>query len=202
MIPNEPIAAIATAVIAYLLGSLPFAVWVARSAGVDIFTIGTANPGASNVFRKVGRVHGAVVFALDILKGVVAVLIGMVLGCPDFLLPVAAVFAMVGHWLPVFMRFRGGAGLATGLGVGVTLLGPWGLLPTVIGLVSLPITKDGPNSAIAALVVGIGVAFLTGPNWVALGGIVLLAVLLLGRYLLVELPRDRRGERPEPHIRH
>ncbi len=201
MIPNEIAAAIATAVIAYLLGSLPFAVWVARTAGVDIFEVGTANPGASNVFRKVGRKHGAAVFTLDIVKGVVAVLVGMALGCPDYLLPFAAVFAMVGHWLPVFMRFKGGAGLATGMGVGVTLLGVWGLLPTAIGLASLPVTKDGPRSAIVALVAGVGVGFLTGPNWVALGGMLLLTLLLLGRYFFVELPRDRRGERPEPHIR-
>ena len=201
MIGNEIVAAIATAVVAYLLGSLPFAVWVARSAGVDIFEVGTANPGASNVFRKVGRMHGAVVFALDIVKGVVAVLVGMVLGCPDYVLPFAAVFAMVGHWVPVFMRFKGGAGLATGMGVGVALLGVWGLLPTVLGLASLPLTKDGPRSAVVALVVAVGVGFLTGPNWVALGGMVLLTVLLLGRYFFVELPKDRRGDRPESHVR-
>lgn len=201
MIGNEIVAAVATGVVAYLLGSLPFAVWVARSAGVDIFEVGTANPGASNVFRKVGRKHGAVVFALDIVKGVVAVLVGMVLGCPDYVLPFAAVFAMVGHWVPVFMRFKGGAGLATGMGIGVALLGFWGLVPTVLGLASLPLTKDGPRSAVVALVVAVGVAFLTGPNWVALGGMVLLTVLLLGRYFFVELPKDRRGDRPEPHVR-
>ena len=51
----------------------------------------------------------------------------MLIGCPELLLPVAAAFAIVGHWLPVFMRFKGGAGLATGVGIGVALIGVWGL---------------------------------------------------------------------------
>lgn len=201
MIPNDTIATIASAIVAYLLGSLPFAVWVARTAGVDIFEVGTANPGASNVFRKVGRVYGAVVFALDILKGVLAVLVGMLLGCPDVFLPAAAAFAIVGHWLPVFMRFKGGAGLATGLGVGVALLGWWGLIPTIAGLVALPFIKDGPRSAAVTLAVAAVVGFVTGPQWIALGGMVLILALMLARLFLVEFPRDRRGERPEPHVR-
>ena len=201
MLDNEIVAFALTILAAYGLGSLPFAVWVARTAGVDIFRVGTANPGASNVFRKVGRVYGAVVFALDILKGVVAVLVGMLLGCLELLLPAAAAFAIVGHWLPVFMRFKGGAGLATGLGVGVALLGWWGLIPTIAGLAALPFIKDGPRSAAVTLAVAVVVGFAIGPNWIALGGIVLILALMLGRLFLVEFPRDRRGERPEPHVR-
>lgn len=201
MIPNDIAAAIATAVAAYLLGSLPFAVFVARMAGVNIFEIGTGNPGASNVFRKVGRKHGAAVFALDILKGVVAVLIGMALGCPDLFLPFASAFAIVGHWLPVFMRFKGGAGLATGVGIGVALLGVWGLVAAAAGLATLPIIKDGPRAAAVTLAVAVVAAFLTGPNWIAIGGMVLVLAMLVARLFLVEFPKDRRGERPEPHIR-
>lgn len=201
MLDNEIVAIVAPAIVAYILGSLPFAVVVTRAAGVDIFETGTGNPGASNVFRKVGRVYGAVVFALDILKGVFAVLVGMLLGCPDLLLPAAAAFAIVGHWLPVFMRFKGGAGLATGLGVGVALLGWWGLIPTIAGLAALPFIKDGPRSAAVTLAVAVVVGFAIGPNWIALGGIVLILALMLGRLFLVEFPRDRRGERPEPHVR-
>ena len=175
--------------------------FVARMAGVDIFEIGTSNPGASNVFRKVGKKHGAAVFTLDIVKGVAAVLVGMLLGCPDVLLPVASVFAIVGHWLPVFMRFKGGAGLATGVGIGVALLGVWGLIPVAAGLAALPIIRDGPRAAAVTLAVAVIVAVATGPNWIALGGMALILALLVARLFLVEFPRDRRGERPEPHIR-
>lgn len=186
---------------AYLLGSLPFAVFVARLAGVDIFKVGTGNPGASNVFRKVGRKYGAVVFGLDIAKGAVAVVAAMLIGCPDLFLPVAAVFAIVGHWLPVFMRFKGGAGLATGLGVGVALLGWWGLVPTVAGLGVLPFINDGPRSAAVTFAVAVVVGLATGPQWIALGGFVLILAMLVARLFLVEYPKDRRGERPEPHVR-
>ncbi len=200
MIANEIIAVIASAVMAYLLGSLPFAVFVARVAGVDIFTVGTGNPGASNVFRKVGRKYGAVVFGLDIAKGAVAVVAAIAIGCSEVFLPVAAVFAIVGHWLPVFMRFKGGAGLATGLGVGVALLGWWGLVPTVAGLGVLPFIKDGPRSAAVTFAVAVVVGLATGPQWIALGGFVLILAMLVARLFLVEYPKDRRGERPEPHV--
>ncbi len=191
---------IASAIVAYLLGSIPFAVFVAKLAGVDIFKVGTGNPGASNVFRKVGRRYGAVVFGLDIAKGAVAVVVAMLLGCPALFLPVASVFAIVGHWLPAFMRFKGGAGLATGVGIGVALIGGWGLVAAAAGLVVLPFIKDGPRAAAVTLAAAVVAAFLTGPNWVALGGMVLIMAMLVARLLLVEFPKDRRGERPEPHV--
>ena len=148
-----------------------------------------------------GRKYGAVVFGLDIAKGAVAVGVAMLIGCPDLLLPVAAVFAIVGHWLPVFMRFKGGAGLATGVGIGVALIGVWGLVAAAAGLATLPIIKDGPRSAAVTLAVAVVAAFLTGPNWIALGGMVLILAMLVARLFLVEYPKDRRGERPEPHVR-
>ena len=200
MIGNEIIAIVASSIVAYLIGSLPFAVFVAKLAGVDIFKVGTGNPGASNVFRKVGRRYGAVVFGLDIAKGAVAVVVAMLLGCPALFLPVASVFAIVGHWLPAFMRFKGGAGLATGVGIGVALIGGWGLVAAAAGLVVLPFIKDGPRAAAVTLAAAVVAAFLTGPNWVALGGMVLIMAMLVARLFLVEFPKDRRGERPEPHV--
>ncbi len=201
MVSNEIVAAIASGLLAYLLGSLPFAVWVARAGGVNIFEVGTGNPGASNVFRKVGRKYGAAVFALDIIKGVAAVLTGMALGCPDTLLPAASSFSIVGHWLPIFMRFQGGAGLATGVGIGVALLGIWGLIATLVGLAALAVIRDGPRAAAATLAIAVCIALMTGPNWIALVGMGLILLLLLARLFLVEFPRDRRGDRPDPHIR-
>ena len=200
MIGNEIIAIVASSIVAYLIGSLPFAVFVAKLAGVDIFKVGTGNPGASNVFRKVGRRYGAIVFGLDIAKGAVAVGAAILIGCPDLFLPVASVFAIIGHWLPVFMRFKGGAGLATGVGIGVALTGGWGLVAAAAGLVVLPFIKDGPRAAAVTLAAAVVAAFLTGPNWVALGGMVLIMAMLVARLLLVEFPKDRRGERPEPHV--
>ncbi len=201
MMEDDLLAAFASSLFAYLLGSLPFAYLVARATGVNIFEIGTGNPGASNVFRKVGRVHGALVFILDALKGVAAVPVAMALGCPDELLPVACPFAIIGHWWPIFLRFRGGAGLATGLGVIIPTLGLWGLIPAVLALVALPIFRDGPRAAAIAFIAAVAISLGTGPNWISIGATISVVVLLLLRLFLVEFPRDRRGERPEPHLR-
>jgi len=97
---------------AYLLGSVDFAVVIARARGVDIYSKGSGNPGASNVFRSIGKRAGVAVLVLDLCKGVVATLVGGAVGGPA--LGAAAGFAaVVGHCYPVFHRFRGGKGAAT-----------------------------------------------------------------------------------------
>jgi acyl-phosphate glycerol 3-phosphate acyltransferase len=101
--------------IAYVLGTLPSAQVVAGRSGVDPMSAGSGNPGATNVYRTAGRRAGLVVFALDVGKGVAAVLMGMaVAGRPLALACWAA--ATVGHVLPVTRRLRGGKGVATGGG--------------------------------------------------------------------------------------
>jgi glycerol-3-phosphate acyltransferase PlsY len=108
-------------VAAYLVGSIDFAVIVARMHGVDIHKAGSGNPGTSNVLRTLGRVPAAMVFVGDTLKGTIGAAMGMVAaGVSDptvnwaFLAGLAAV---IGHCYPVFHRFRGGKGVATGGGV-------------------------------------------------------------------------------------
>jgi glycerol-3-phosphate acyltransferase PlsY len=108
-------------VAAYLVGSIDFAVIVARMHGVDIHQAGSGNPGTSNVLRTLGRVPAAMVFAGDTLKGTIGAAMGMVAaGVSDpgvhwaFLAGLAAV---IGHCYPVFHRFKGGKGVATGGGV-------------------------------------------------------------------------------------
>lgn len=101
---------------AYLLGSIPFSYLVARRRGVDVRTVGSGNVGATNVMRHVGRGAGLLAFALDFLKGVAASLLGR-LAEPDSPLPaLCATMAVVGHMYPVWLRFRGGKGVATGAG--------------------------------------------------------------------------------------
>jgi acyl phosphate:glycerol-3-phosphate acyltransferase len=127
--------------IGYLLGSIPMAYLVARAHGVDIFTVGTRNPGAANTFRSVSRKAGILVFALDGLKGAGAVLVPMLLAVePVELRVLAGAAAVVGHWYPVFLRFRGGAGLAPAIGVAFGTLpvaSAIGAVPTVVLLAVL-----------------------------------------------------------------
>ena len=111
----------------YLLGALPFAYWVARAKGVDIFKVGSGNAGATNVFRVMGPGPGSLVFFLDGAKGAVAA------GWP--LLPVVAgsetaslgglVGAVLGHSFSCFTGFRGGKSVATAAG-GFAVLFPAG----------------------------------------------------------------------------
>jgi glycerol-3-phosphate acyltransferase PlsY len=108
-------------VAAYLLGSIPFAYLAGRSRGVDLRRVGSGNLGAANVFRNLGRGPGIAVMALDILKGTAAVLIARAIA-DDPWPAVAAGAAMAGHVFPVWMRFKGGKGVATGGGALIGLV--------------------------------------------------------------------------------
>ena len=111
--------------IAYLLGSIPTAVWIGRAKyGVDVREHGSKNAGATNTFRVLGKKPGVVVLLIDIIKGFVAVMLPYVFGIgewgSDHLIEVKLVCALlgvIGHVLPVFAGFNGGKGVATSLGV-------------------------------------------------------------------------------------
>lgn len=100
---------------AYLAGSVNAAVLVARSRGTDIRAQGSGNPGASNVYRTLGAGPAALVYLLDLLKGLLPALAGLAAGGPG-LAAAAGLAAVVGHCYPAFFGFRGGKGVATGGG--------------------------------------------------------------------------------------
>jgi glycerol-3-phosphate acyltransferase PlsY len=106
-------------VLAYLLGSIPSAVWVSKGFhGVDVREYGSKNAGATNTFRVLGKKTGTVVLLLDILKGFTAANLSLFL--PDNHITWKLVFglaAVVGHLYPVFAGFKGGKGVATLLGL-------------------------------------------------------------------------------------
>ena len=127
----SPLVAILLVVVfGYLLGSISFAVLVARAHRVDIFTAGSGNPGATNVMRTLGRGPGMTCFFLDALKGGVAASAGFALASygdvtplksgavvtGDMLAVVGLVAAILGHSFSLFLRFRGGKGVATTVG--------------------------------------------------------------------------------------
>jgi len=103
------------AIIGYLIGSLSFAVWVARARGVDILSEGSGNPGATNVKRVLGKKAGNTVFVLDFCKGCVAVGIGLWIAADPGGIA-GAVGAVLGHSASVFIRFKGGKGVAVTMG--------------------------------------------------------------------------------------
>ena len=110
--PMELLQLVASGVIGYLLGALPFAQWVSRYIqGVDIFSTGTTLAGTANVFWNVGRRSALLVFAGDVGKGSAAVAVAWALGIEAPLTLVAATAAIIGHWASVFSSFRGGDGM-------------------------------------------------------------------------------------------
>lgn len=119
----------------YLIGALPFGLWIARwFGGIDIRTKGSGNIGATNVGRVMGFRWFLVVFLLDGLKGLLPTLLGVAVSTQGFQQPggtglpvLAGVAAIVGHMFPCWLKFRGGKGVATALGV-VIVLAPWASL--------------------------------------------------------------------------
>lgn len=103
-------------VAAFLLGSLPFGAWVAKLKGVDITKVGSGNIGATNVHRVLGLGPGLIVLALDVLKGLAPAAYGSSQGGVSLGLTLG-LCAMAGHCFSPFLRFRGGKGIATGLGL-------------------------------------------------------------------------------------
>ena len=103
--------------LAYLLGSIPFAFLLARRRGIDLRDVGSGNVGASNVLRTSGTRAAVLAMLLDAMKGAVAVIVAQRLA-PGPTTPMAAGLAsVVGHIYPVWLRFRGGKGVATACGV-------------------------------------------------------------------------------------
>lgn len=101
----------------YLLGSIPFGYIISKIWNVDIRRYGSGNIGATNVFRTLGPVQGVLVFTLDLLKGTLAIsLISLATNRPELII-LAGLAAVLGHAYPIFLKFKGGRGSATGLGI-------------------------------------------------------------------------------------
>jgi acyl phosphate:glycerol-3-phosphate acyltransferase len=115
------------AAVAYLVGAVPFGYLVARSKGVDILSHGSGNIGATNVGRILGRRFGVLVFLLDFAKGALPVFVAGAIAPPDvppeWSQVTAGIATFLGHLFPIYLRFRGGKGVATGAGV-VAVLAP------------------------------------------------------------------------------
>jgi len=113
---------------AYLVGSLPFSVWVGKLFyGIDVREFGSGNAGASNTFRVLGKKAGIPVLIMDILKGILAVALAHFSDFASSSNPLInyqialGIAAVIGHIFPVFAGFRGGKGVATLLGVGMAI---------------------------------------------------------------------------------
>ena len=136
------------AIIAYAIGSINFSVLISKKfAGFDVREKGSGNAGSTNVLRAVGIKAAVVTLICDILKGIVAILIAVLLGNivgntdKALLVQIAGILVVIGHTFPIFFQFKGGKGVATSLGV--LLITNWkiGLICLTFALVIIIITK-------------------------------------------------------------
>jgi glycerol-3-phosphate acyltransferase PlsY len=157
----------------YLLGSIPSG-WLAGRwlKGIDLREIGSGSTGATNVLRHVGKGPALVVFLIDVGKGAAAVLIARALGLGDWIQVLAGLTALAGHIWPVWLGFKGGKAVATGLGMFLGLAWPVGLasfgvfmavfslsrlvsLASVLAAISLPLLMAADSGSTANLVVAL-----------------------------------------------
>ncbi|MFW6369084.1 MAG: glycerol-3-phosphate 1-O-acyltransferase PlsY [Myxococcota bacterium] len=197
MSPELVLAACGISLGSYLLGSVPFGLLLARGlAGVDVRAGGSGNIGATNVARLAGKGLGLLTLVLDAAKGAAAVLVAGLLVAPavtgehaglDLIqagwwpAALAGASALVGHCFPIWLRFRGGKGAATALGV-LLVVSPWSALAggLVFALLVLALRISSLGS-LAAVIVVVPTAFLTAGavnGWLVL----FMGVLVVARH--------------------
>jgi glycerol-3-phosphate acyltransferase PlsY len=198
---TAPVLLAATAALAYLLGSVPFGIVMARLFGLgDLRKIGSGNIGATNVLRTGNKPAAALTLVLDAGKGGIAVLVARGLLGEDAA-QVAGFFAFLGHCYPVFLRFRGGKGVATFLGTLLALAWPVGLAACATWAAVAGLSRISSLSALVAAALS--------PVWALLLGradatalLVLLAVLIFFRHTanirrLIDGTEPRIGQKPQ-----
>lgn len=147
------------AIIAYLIGSINFSILISKKkAGYDIRQKGSGNAGTTNMLRNLGKKYAAITLICDVLKGVVAIgiaiIVGNILGDTNkaLLVQIAGVAVVIGHTFPIFFGFKGGKGVATSLGI--LLITNWqlGLICLVFALVLMALTRVVSMGSIAAAI--------------------------------------------------
>ncbi len=170
-------------VISYLIGSLSFGYLAGRLLkGIDIREFGSGNTGSTNILRTLGVGPAAVVFILDVSKGLAAVYLAKALGLGPSLIMLSGVAVVVGHNWPVFFNFRGGRGIATSLGVLFGLAPGVMLIALAAGVAVIAVTRYVSLGSItgAALVPFLMLAFRLPPAYLFFGA--LLAILAVFRH--------------------
>jgi glycerol-3-phosphate acyltransferase PlsY len=174
---------------AYLIGSIDFGVIVPRMLGVDIYSVGSGNPGTSNVLRSLGKGPAALVLLGDGAKGAAAAAIGTVWAgeinsfmSPETLAVACAFAAVVGHIAPIWHRFRGGKGVATAIGAAVYLAPVFGLVLAILWLIVTLLFKVASIASLGAMVLYVPGLALSGYRGWALVWAAAIAMLVIVRH--------------------
>jgi len=183
------------AITGYLLGSIPFGMVVARVMGLgDLRDIGSGNIGATNVLRTGNKGAAALTLIFDAGKGAVAVLVARALVGEDAA-QIAGLTAFLGHLFPIWLRFRGGKGVATFLGILLALYWPLGLAACVTWLVSAVLMRMSSLAAlVSAALAPMWMLFLEQGSMLLLGAI--FTILIYVRHA-ANLTRIKAGTEPK-----
>jgi glycerol-3-phosphate acyltransferase PlsY len=149
--------------------------------------VGSGNPGASNVIRSIGRVPGALVLVGDTLKGVIGAALGAIAAAPPWNPTVqwaflAGLCAVLGHCYPVFHRFKGGKGVATGLGVLFFTIPLVGLIIVVSWLILVKLTKTASISSLIVVLATVPLAIWQGVTGMSLVWLLVTAAFIVWRH--------------------
>ena len=169
--------------LAYLLGSISSAIVVSRIMGLpDPRTMGSGNPGATNVLRTGNKKAAAITLLGDALKGLVPVLLAKMLGMEPSVIALVAIAAFLGHLYPVFFGFKGGKGVATALGIFLAVSFPIGVALAASWFVIAYITKISSISALIAACLSPFYMFFFDGETVYVAMAVFLSVVLVYRH--------------------
>ncbi|MFZ0627647.1 MAG: glycerol-3-phosphate 1-O-acyltransferase PlsY [Acidimicrobiia bacterium] len=183
---STTIALILAIVGAYVVGSIDFAVIVARMHGVDIHKAGSGNPGTSNVLRTLGRGPAVMVFIGDTLKGTVGAAMGMVAsGTVDPTVHwafAAGLAAVIGHCYPIFHKFRGGKGVATCGGVFLFTVPLIALIDVVVWAIVVKLTRTASIGSLLLVVMTVPLFVWQGVSGLALLWVALMVLIVTWRH--------------------
>lgn len=169
--------------LAFLLGSIPTGIVASLLlTGRDVRQTGSGNFGAANVARAAGLKVGAVVAILDMLKGAVPVLLALLVGLDHTAVALAALAAVLGHDFSLFLRFRGGKGVATTLGVALVLAPLITVLGLLVWVVTMLVWRYSSLASLLALALLPVAAFVTGKPQTYVGALCLLFALGAGKH--------------------
>lgn len=155
-------------VLAYLLGSIPSGLWIGRIFfNINLREHGSGNTGTTNTFRILGKKAGLVVFAVDFLKGTLAVLLPTIFGVTGISPMVFGLLAVLGHTFPIFANFKGGKAVATSAGVLIGFSPVFLILLAIYFFVCLYLTSMISFSSVTvAILASLGVLFLPLTGWI------------------------------------
>ena len=164
--------------IGYFVGSVPFAFLLARRRGIDLRLVGSGNIGATNVLRTSGVATAVIAMCLDAVKGALAVLVAQWVAAEPTTPVAAGLASIVGHLYPVWLRFRGGKGVATAAGV-FSVLTPIAFgVSSVVFVLAVWVTRYISVGSIAAAITLAIVAITDSPSMVAIGAVVAALIIL------------------------